>query len=151
MTQAPNPLPQPGLPGAGGRSVGNLMCVASMFVWAAGFPAAEVLLDTWHPVALTAARMLLAVLLLLPLWIVLDGWQAVLTARWGRSSAEAADARLKGAEERAEVSVEAANAEKAVRAQQYAEKRAAEQRDQSEDAKRKFHSCSRGELTALHR
>ena len=86
MTQAPNPLPQPGLPGAGGRSVGNLMCVASMFVWAAGFPAAEVLLDTWHPVALTAARMLLAVLLLLPLWIVLDGWQAVLTARWGWGS-----------------------------------------------------------------
>ena len=62
---------------------GNLYGVASMIVWAAGFPAAEELLDTWDPLALVAARFCIALSVLLPLWIVLDGPRAVLAARWG--------------------------------------------------------------------
>ncbi len=61
---------------------GNALAMASMMAWAAGFPAAEMLLDTWHPVVITTGRMALAVALLLPLWIALDGWRSVTTARW---------------------------------------------------------------------
>lgn len=44
-----------------------------MVVWAAGFPAAEALLATWDPVAAVAGRFVLALLLLLPLWLALEG------------------------------------------------------------------------------
>ncbi|NBR88847.1 MAG: DMT family transporter [Rhodobacteraceae bacterium] len=87
MSHTPNDLPTPGLPGAPGKLSGNALGVASLFIWAAGFPAAEELLDTWHPVALTAARFLMAMVLLMPLWVLADGWRAVLNARWGRGTA----------------------------------------------------------------
>ena len=63
---------------------GNAICALSMICWSAGFPAAEILLDTWPPLALIAARLLGAVLMLLPVWLLLDGPRAVLRARWGR-------------------------------------------------------------------
>ena len=72
MSHTPNDLPTPGLPGAPGKLSGNALGVASLFIWAAGFPAAEELLDTWHPVALTAARFLMAMVLLMPLWVLAD-------------------------------------------------------------------------------
>lgn len=75
--------PQPTAATAPRIATGNALAVASMVAWAAGFPAAEMLLDTWHPVAITAARMALAVAVLLPLWIALDGWKAVASAHWG--------------------------------------------------------------------
>jgi drug/metabolite transporter (DMT)-like permease len=79
MTRTPQPTANP----APRIATGNALAVASMVAWAAGFPAAEMLLDTWHPVAITAARMALAVALLLPLWIALDGWKTVASAHWG--------------------------------------------------------------------
>lgn len=62
---------------------GNGLAVASMLAWAAGFPAAEVLLQSWSPVGLLAARLGLAVLVLLPIWLMLDGPSRILRARWG--------------------------------------------------------------------
>ncbi|MES0862171.1 DMT family transporter [Ruegeria sp. SCPT10] len=64
---------------------GNGLAVVSMLTWAAGFPAAEVLLQSWPPVALFAARVALAVVVMVPIWIWLDGPARVLNARWGRA------------------------------------------------------------------
>ncbi len=61
---------------------GNTLAVASMLTWAAGFPAAEVLLQSWPPIALFAARVSLAVLVMVPIWLILDGPAQVLGARW---------------------------------------------------------------------
>lgn len=70
------------------RSVasGNALGVASMFAWACGFPAADILLESWHPLALITARFALAVSLLMLFWVVMDGHRAVLSARWGRGT-----------------------------------------------------------------
>ncbi|EEW25740.1 DMT family transporter [Rhodobacter ferrooxidans] len=62
----------------------NLICMASMVVWAAGLPAADVLIAALPPLTLTALRMSLAAAVLLPLWLALDGWPALRDARWGR-------------------------------------------------------------------
>ncbi len=64
---------------------GNGLAVASMLTWAAGFPAAEVLLQTWPPIALLAARLALAVTVMLPIWILIDGPRRVRNARWARA------------------------------------------------------------------
>ncbi|WP_254439282.1 DMT family transporter [Ruegeria arenilitoris] len=61
---------------------GNGLAVASMLTWAAGFPAAEVLLQTWPPVALFVTRLALAVAVMVPIWFLIDGPQRVLRARW---------------------------------------------------------------------
>lgn len=53
-----------------------------MVVWAAGFPAAEVLIATWDPVAAVAGRFVMALLLLVPLWLALEGVPRGLP--WGR-------------------------------------------------------------------
>lgn len=65
----------------------NLIAMASMLVWATGFPAVDHLLPVLPPIWLTAARMALAAAALLPLWIALDGWRAVRAAPWGRAMA----------------------------------------------------------------
>ena len=62
---------------------GNLYGIISMVIWAAGFPAADALLDSWDPLALVAGRFCMALAVLLPLWIVLDGPATVIGARWG--------------------------------------------------------------------
>lgn len=72
---------------AGRRSAvsGNGLAVASMLTWAAGFPAAEVLLQTWPPITLLLARLALAVLVMVPVWVLMDGPARVLRARWGHA------------------------------------------------------------------
>lgn len=65
---------------------GNALGVASMFAWACGFPAAEALLETWPTLALITARFALAVLMLMLLWVMVDGPRAVISARWGRGT-----------------------------------------------------------------
>jgi drug/metabolite transporter (DMT)-like permease len=60
----------------------NLICLASMVVWAAGLPAADLIIPHMPPIALTAARTTLAALVLLPLWLLLDGPRTVLGANW---------------------------------------------------------------------
>ena len=61
---------------------GNSLALVSIFLLAAGFPAAEVLLETWHPVTLMFFRLVLAVSTLVMIWIFLEGLSAVLKAPW---------------------------------------------------------------------
>ncbi len=83
MTTAPDPL--------GGTAAlpraqvlgGNALGVASMVLWSAGFPAAEILLATWPPLTLIAARFVLALGLLIGLWLLLEGPAPLMRARWG--------------------------------------------------------------------
>ena len=64
---------------------GNAICMMAVALFATGFPAAEVLLETWGPISLIAARIVLACALLAPLWLWVDGWQRVLNAPWLRA------------------------------------------------------------------
>lgn len=63
---------------------GNTYAVFSMLLWAVGFPAAEILLEQWHPIALMTARLAMVILVLIPLWILFDGFQSLLSAPWRR-------------------------------------------------------------------
>ena len=60
----------------------NVICLASMVIWAAGLPAADLIIPHMPPVALTACRALLAAAVLLPIWWLVDGGKAVLGANW---------------------------------------------------------------------
>jgi drug/metabolite transporter (DMT)-like permease len=60
----------------------NLFCLASMVIWAAGLPAADLIIPHMPPVALTAGRATLAAAVLLPIWWLLEGRGAVLGADW---------------------------------------------------------------------
>lgn len=60
----------------------NLICLASMVIWAAGLPAADLIIPHMPPLALTACRALLAAAVLLPIWWLVDGRDAVLGANW---------------------------------------------------------------------
>ena len=60
----------------------NLICLASMVTWAAGLPAADLILPHMPPLALTACRALLAAAVLLPIWWLVDGRDTVLGANW---------------------------------------------------------------------
>ncbi len=57
-----------------------------MVVWAAGLPAADLIIPHMPPIALTAARTTLAALVLLPLWIAADGIRAVASANWAKGA-----------------------------------------------------------------
>jgi drug/metabolite transporter (DMT)-like permease len=63
---------------------GNMLGMASMLFWAAGFPAADILLDTWPPIALIVARLIMALGFMIPVWLLLDGVGPVLNTRWLR-------------------------------------------------------------------
>ena len=52
---------------------GNTLALISIFLFAAGFPAAEVLLEVWHPITLMFFRLILAVATLVILWIFMEG------------------------------------------------------------------------------
>lgn len=62
----------------------NVICMLSMLVWAAGLPAAELLIGKVPPLPLTAARMAMAAAVLLPLWLVLEGATPLKSAHWGK-------------------------------------------------------------------
>lgn len=83
MSYAPTPgrLPSHGMGGSPALS-GNALAVASMILWSAGFPAAELLLEDWHPMVLIGARITMAMAALIPLWWLLDGGRAIFTAPW---------------------------------------------------------------------
>jgi len=63
-------------------AAGNTLALISIFLFAAGFPAAEVLLEIWHPVTLMFFRLILAVSTLVMLWILIEGISSVLKAPW---------------------------------------------------------------------
>ena len=62
----------------------NLACVSAMAMWAFGFPAGEVLLESWGAISLLYIRLSLGVALLLLLWVGFDGASAVARAPWVR-------------------------------------------------------------------
>jgi drug/metabolite transporter (DMT)-like permease len=66
----------------------NLICMASMLIWAAALPAAEVLIRAdpapLPPVILNAARMVMAAVFLLPIWWLVEGSTALRRANWRR-------------------------------------------------------------------
>ena len=61
---------------------GNSLALISIFLFAAGFPAAEVLFEVWHPITLVFFRLILAVATLVTLWIFIEGLTQVLHAPW---------------------------------------------------------------------
>ena len=67
-----------------GLLAANLICMLSMIVWAAGLPAANMLIPIVPPLPLAAMRLLLGALVLLPLWWLVDGGRAILGASWSR-------------------------------------------------------------------
>ncbi len=88
MAISPDPVRGTAAGVSGGRSTalsGNGLAVASMLTWAAGLPAAEVLLESWPPIALFAARLALAVLVMVPIWLLIDGPRRIMRARWGHA------------------------------------------------------------------
>ena len=62
--------------------IANLICLASMMIWAAGLPAADLIVPHMPPLALTAARATLAAMVLLPIWWAVEGTAAVQGADW---------------------------------------------------------------------
>lgn len=60
----------------------NLLCLASMMVWAVGLPAAQLVIPLIPPITLTAIRAGMAAAVLIPLWIALEGVRPFLTANW---------------------------------------------------------------------
>ncbi len=73
---------------APGRSllIANLICLASMMIWAAGLPAADLIVPHMPPLALTAARATLASLVLVPIWWAVEGGHALRRADWLRGA-----------------------------------------------------------------
>ncbi|MBL8563485.1 MAG: DMT family transporter [Gemmobacter sp.] len=64
----------------------NLLCLASMLVWAMGLPAADLLIGPVPPLWLVAARMAVAAAVLLPVWLIWErpDWRR---APWGKGAA----------------------------------------------------------------
>lgn len=77
MTAIPSSSAAPG-----GTLRANILCMASMVIWAAALPAADFLIGHVPPVALTMMRMGLAGLCLLPVWWLVEGGAAVRRAPW---------------------------------------------------------------------
>ena len=57
-----------------------------MVIWAAGLPAADLIIPHMPPIALTACRALLAAAVLLPIWFIVEGRETVLGADWLRGA-----------------------------------------------------------------
>ena len=64
----------------------NLICLASMVIWAAGLPAAGLIIPHMPPIALTAARATLAGTVLLAVWWAVEGGRAMRHAHWLRGA-----------------------------------------------------------------
>ena len=62
--------------------IGHGLGILSIFIFAAGFPAAEHLLQIWDPTFLITVRISLVVLAALVAWVLLEGAAAVCGANW---------------------------------------------------------------------
>lgn len=62
--------------------VANLICLSSMVIWAAGLPAAGLIVPHAPPIALTAARAGMAGIVLLAVWWAVEGGAAIRRADW---------------------------------------------------------------------
>ena len=65
-----------------GLLTANLICMASMLVWAIGLPAADLVIPLMPAEQLNGFRMGLAALALLPFWVMFDGPAALARANW---------------------------------------------------------------------
>ena len=65
----------------------NLICMASMVIWAAGLVSANVVIPLLPPLPLSAVRMAMASAFLLPVWLMFEGGAAVRHAGWWRGLA----------------------------------------------------------------
>ena len=68
----------------GGLFGANQICMLSMLVWAAGLPAANLLIPIVPPLPLATLRLALGAAVLLPLWWAVDGGRVMLGAAWLR-------------------------------------------------------------------
>ena len=62
----------------------NLICVASMLVWAAGLPAADTIIPLIPPLPLTAMRTGMAALALMLVWLAVEGLSPIRRAQWAK-------------------------------------------------------------------
>ena len=62
----------------------NVLCMLSMLVWSAGLPAIQHLLTVIPPVPLSALRTGVAGLVLVSMWAIVEGTDALRRAPWGR-------------------------------------------------------------------
>ncbi|MCW3780853.1 DMT family transporter [Defluviimonas salinarum] len=62
-----------------------MACVASMLVWAVGFPVADELLKVLPPIAIATLRLSMAALALLPFWYLSDAGREWRSAAWARA------------------------------------------------------------------
>ncbi len=69
-----------------GVLIANLICLASMLIWAGGLPAANLIVPHMPPLALTAARATLAAMVLVPIWWAIEGVGVVRQADWLRGT-----------------------------------------------------------------
>ena len=51
----------------------NFACFSAMFLWAFGFPAVEVLLESWGSLTLVFFRFFITILILIPFWLFMEG------------------------------------------------------------------------------
>jgi len=63
----------------------NLICAASMLIWAAGLVAGDILIPHIPPLPLAALRAGTAALVLLPVWWLVEGFAPFRAAPWGRA------------------------------------------------------------------
>ncbi len=63
----------------------NVICLASMLVWAAGLPAADLVIPLIPPLPLTALRTGLAAAVLMLVWLAWEGWGPIRHANWLRA------------------------------------------------------------------
>ncbi len=63
----------------------NIACFAAMAFWAVGFPAGEILLETWGTVILIVIRLNLSILLLMAVWVYFEGTSAIREAPWQKA------------------------------------------------------------------
>ena len=65
-----------------GLLAANLICMASMLIWAAGLPAADHLIPLLPHEQLNALRVGLAGLTLIPVWAAMEGLRPLLRVNW---------------------------------------------------------------------
>ncbi len=65
----------------------HLICMAAMVCWSTGLPANTYLMPTLHPLPLAGLRFLLGAVMLVPVWLWLEGWHSLARADWPRGLA----------------------------------------------------------------
>lgn len=60
----------------------HMVCMAAMICWSTGLPANTFVMPILNPMPLAGLRFLLGALVLLPIWLWLDGWQSLKQANW---------------------------------------------------------------------